>query len=560
MTTTKATSNQKPEPQVLGELLEKSIRLLTEQSLAQNSFFLISLGTELPHYISIQPQKFSLFITEVGRLIIKHLPSSVTLIGGTKRIGQTQEVELSFSSESLVSVEQSPLSLELKDLYQSLLSSEFVQQLCSSLSIKTELNKAHTILLIVFPLQVAQGENLGYFNRFHHQLAHKSLLILSDQPMFTKHLVKQAKQWGLQPFYYSNSEMEQFQSLAHDFSLAIVGPVTLSNQRAVNLNRFYLEPNKAAPIQVDFSKDHRFSPKKLTYPFAREELFTALIEATTPPASEEKTEVVKIFNREQGKENPLNIMVVDDHRLNLQVMDKILLGFGYKATAHDNPFDAIENLKTEKFDLVFLDIQMPKMDGCQALVEVKSLKLAHEPIFVALTATPKDEFGQSFFELGFNDFFAKPILPKNLKDLLQKWQQIIYKQNKVESPTIQNSKPLGLPILNDEVVQSRIELGWDFFQTSVTELVSDLSTLTLRLSNALAAGQLESLAAKAHYTKGQCSNLGCYRLELALEDLSQAGAANDMGSCAKYLGQLPTIIIETTQSLNQLMQKGQNEQ
>ncbi|MDX2469965.1 MAG: response regulator [SAR324 cluster bacterium] len=553
MTTAKTFSNQNTAPQVLGKMLEDCTYRLKVNSFAQNSFFLISLGPELPPYISLDSQNFTLFITEIGRLLIKNLPNTTTLIRAVKRLGQIQKLELSFSTEPLLVKEQTPQGLNLKTLFLELSSSDLVQNLTERLNAQIELDQAYKIISVILPLEIAQGEALPYFNRFHHQLAQKSLLILSDQPYFIKYIVQHTKKWGLQPFYYSNYEMEKLKSPSRDFALAIAGPAIDPLQGLGLINRFFTPPKELKPIQIDFTQSTDLESRRLNYPFTEQELFTALIEATASPLDEVKTEAVKIFSRDLGGKNPLRIMVVDDNKLNLQVMDKILMGFGYKAKAHDNPFDAIENLKTEHFDLVFLDIQMPKMDGCQALQKVKRLKLPKEPIFVALTAKPKDEFGTSFFKLGFDDFFAKPIMPKDLKILLQKWQQSISKNREEDPSKTQNSHPKEDPLLVEDVVKSRIDLGWDFFQNAVEDLISDLARLYTVFRLHLDINQFQTIAEKAHFTKGSCANLGCYRLELALENVVQACNIEDATGCQDAISLLPEIITDTITSLQQLL-------
>ena len=118
----------------------------------------------------------------------------------------------------------------------------------------------------------------------------------------------------------------------------------------------------------------------------------------------------------------LRILVVDDVLVNLVVVEKMLDNMGYKIETASNGFEAIELARSNHYDLIFMDIQMPEMDGYEATRKIRKLDLEtrNTPI-VAITANTQDGDRNACIEAGMNDYIAKPFVKKQLADLLEKY-------------------------------------------------------------------------------------------------------------------------------------------
>jgi PAS domain S-box-containing protein len=109
---------------------------------------------------------------------------------------------------------------------------------------------------------------------------------------------------------------------------------------------------------------------------------------------------------------PLNIMVVDDNDINRLIARKILENLGARVTLATSGAEAIDNVKANAFDLIFMDIQMPGMDGYQATSLIRTLGFA-QPI-VALSANAFNEHVQQSLDAGMNDHLQKPFTPTQI--------------------------------------------------------------------------------------------------------------------------------------------------
>jgi two-component system, sensor histidine kinase len=125
-----------------------------------------------------------------------------------------------------------------------------------------------------------------------------------------------------------------------------------------------------------------------------------------------------LAHTENTKSHQQHILVVDDSHINRRVALRLLEKLGIQADTATSGQEAIEKIKKQHFDVVFMDIQMPEMDGLQATEAIRALKLAHQPYIVALTANAFETDRQRSLAAGMNDFLSKPFLFEDLKEKL----------------------------------------------------------------------------------------------------------------------------------------------
>jgi signal transduction histidine kinase/two-component SAPR family response regulator len=119
---------------------------------------------------------------------------------------------------------------------------------------------------------------------------------------------------------------------------------------------------------------------------------------------------------------PLKILLAEDNVVN-QNLVKIMLGkAGHRVELANNGREAIEKLiKTDDpFDLIFMDVQMPIMDGLEATKIIRSRGYGDIPI-IALTASAMEEDRISCLKVGMDDYLAKPIRAEVVKEVIDKW-------------------------------------------------------------------------------------------------------------------------------------------
>ena len=135
---------------------------------------------------------------------------------------------------------------------------------------------------------------------------------------------------------------------------------------------------------------------------------------------EQEKEETPLLNGSYFKKAPL-VLLVDDNEINRQVASTILLKVGCQVDVANNGYEAIEKVKTRPYQIVFMDIQMPEMDGITATAEIKKLKLQQQPVIIAMTAYSMQDERKNILEAGLDDYLAKPIKANSLIRTVQQY-------------------------------------------------------------------------------------------------------------------------------------------
>ncbi len=111
-------------------------------------------------------------------------------------------------------------------------------------------------------------------------------------------------------------------------------------------------------------------------------------------------------------------LIVDDNKLNLLVADKILSKENFKCTTIDNGFDAIELVKNNDYDIILMDINMPKLNGIGTTKRIREFNIT-TPI-IALTAVDVTQLNKQIMQAGLNDYILKPYDKNHLLEMIYK--------------------------------------------------------------------------------------------------------------------------------------------
>ncbi len=121
----------------------------------------------------------------------------------------------------------------------------------------------------------------------------------------------------------------------------------------------------------------------------------------------------------QSKNYKGRILFVDDSKVNLMLGNKMLGNFGFDVSLAENGKQAIALCKTNKFQLVFMDLEMPEIGGLAAATIIREEKLSYAPIY-ALTGTASEEIRLLCRAAHMNGFIEKPLKQEKLAKILDK--------------------------------------------------------------------------------------------------------------------------------------------
>lgn len=118
----------------------------------------------------------------------------------------------------------------------------------------------------------------------------------------------------------------------------------------------------------------------------------------------------------EGDHNCLRILLVEDNLINQKVAQKMLKRLGHGADLAVNGKEAIQALESHPYQIVFMDIQMPEMDGLEATRIIRERWLPTErPCIVALTAYTLEYGREMCLSAGMDDYISKPLIIEDLR-------------------------------------------------------------------------------------------------------------------------------------------------
>ncbi len=133
----------------------------------------------------------------------------------------------------------------------------------------------------------------------------------------------------------------------------------------------------------------------------------------------EKPESQIIANELPVNAEKTRILLVEDNAINITIATMMLEKFGYQCDVAENGEIAVEMVEQQAYDLIFMDIQMPVMDGIQASKLIWQLKNGQSVCIVAMTANVLKEDQDRCFEAGMDHFISKPINHSVLQEFMQ---------------------------------------------------------------------------------------------------------------------------------------------
>jgi CheY-like chemotaxis protein len=124
-------------------------------------------------------------------------------------------------------------------------------------------------------------------------------------------------------------------------------------------------------------------------------------------------------------QNTLKILIAEDNEINQIVLKKMLAKLGYSATVAQNGKEAVEAMERFSYDLIFMDVQMPLMNGIEATKMIRETAPSKKrPFIVAVTAHALKGDRQKFIEMGMDDYVSKPIHTDAVSELIKKFLEL----------------------------------------------------------------------------------------------------------------------------------------
>lgn len=253
----------------------------------------------------------------------------------------------------------------------------------------------------------------------------------------------------------------------------------------------------------------------------------------------------------ENKKHLRTILIVEDMETNLLMAKALIEKMGYRTEEARNGKEAVDRVMEKKYDLIFMDCQMPIMDGFEATEMIRDFESDTDnrtPI-IAMTGNAFESDRKRCFDAGMDDFIAKPVEPdilskkiaSNLTDHIEKPEpqtadileicdpdydrDRAFESDLPESETIPNEEEL--PCFDKDKLFERFGGDEELMTVILDSFAEEAPELIEQAQTAVAEGDSEMMRSRAHALKGTAANVNAERLRQAALDLENHAKRDD---------------------------------
>ena len=160
----------------------------------------------------------------------------------------------------------------------------------------------------------------------------------------------------------------------------------------------------------------------LVKPIKQSFLYSKIISVFSTERKNDKPERGKmLFDPKMVDKHPLRILIADDNVINQKVAERMLQKMGYRPDIVSNGLEILQALEQAPYDLIFIDVHMPEMDGLEATRRIcDKYSKDNRPLLVAMTADAMPGDKEKCIEAGMDDYICKPVKIPELEKALKK--------------------------------------------------------------------------------------------------------------------------------------------
>jgi CheY-like chemotaxis protein/HPt (histidine-containing phosphotransfer) domain-containing protein len=262
---------------------------------------------------------------------------------------------------------------------------------------------------------------------------------------------------------------------------------------------------------------------------------------------EKKAPTAPVLDSSFAQRIPLRVLLADDNPINQKVGLSVLQKLGYRADVANNGLEVLAALERKAYDIIFLDVQMPEMDGLEATRQIcQRWPREKRPCIIAMTGNALMGDREKCLDAGMDDYITKPVRIAELQNALERWGPA--RKRKFETSFLLRSSPEPRDeFLDESILEELSEMPPSDGVSIVRELV-DLFLETapqrmVQISESL--NDATQLAFHAHALKSMSLNLGAKRVVDIANRLEEVGRAGTLEEAPRLLAELETAFSQT---------------
>ena len=228
------------------------------------------------------------------------------------------------------------------------------------------------------------------------------------------------------------------------------------------------------------------------------------------------------------------ILLAEDNKTNQFVASKLIQGLGYSVDVANNGVEAVAACSSMKYDVVFMDVMMPEMDGLAATKSIRALPRPFcEPHIIALTAISQEDDKEACLQAGMDDYLSKPVTRSAIAAKLERFFARVPEVEQAGAglppataapPIVPGSERTDSDVAAfDEATYAELAeaLGPNEIQNVLELFLADTEQRFVIMRQAAKTGDCDGVKREAHSLKSSAANLGFLRLSATAKTLER---------------------------------------
>jgi len=246
----------------------------------------------------------------------------------------------------------------------------------------------------------------------------------------------------------------------------------------------------------------------------------------------------------------LTILLAEDNMINQMFTTELLAQDGHRVIGVTNGTEALGALGKQPVDVVFMDIQMPQMDGMEATQLIRTGRIQGVPPdlpIIAMTAHALKGDRERFLEAGMDGYLPKPVSSKQIYATLY---QVLSEKNKLT--TKDDSMPVA-KVLNEKWLLNETKGNREFLKKLFAVFVEQQPKKIEEMRQAVQNGQFKELSFQAHTFKGAAATMGAIALKDQAHEVEKTAKAEDAAKAKREIEALSGHLEEAIRAMQQFI-------
>ena len=274
--------------------------------------------------------------------------------------------------------------------------------------------------------------------------------------------------------------------------------------------------------------------------------FELILENSEPIAETSSTELTEFLHPPIQKK--LRILLAEDNLTNQMVAVRMLTAAGHSVETAIDGTEAVAKIQNEDFDVIFMDISMPVMDGLEAAFLIRAMSEPKNKIpIIAMTANAVVGDRERFLDSGMSRYLSKPIRKSDILAALVEFE--------IDAPQSEENlsgfSPRNFPLIEHSEIEKLVnELGPDILLTVIRQFITEVELRCSMANKAFLSRDFEGVRKATHALSGICATVGAQKLHSQAEAIETGYTMMKDEELASHLQKLNIVANNTIDAFN----------